>query len=59
MFAFLGIFIHLEKYHGSHPPRPDQRTCHDKLPIQLGAVISVVETAPSGGRSIANYLLFA
>jgi hypothetical protein len=59
MFAFIVILFHLEKYRDSHPPSHDQHTCYDKPPIQLGAITAVVETAPSGGRSIANYLLFA
>jgi hypothetical protein len=59
MFAFLGIFIQLEKDNFSHTPSPDQHTCHDNLVIQLSAIISVADMAPSGDRSIANYLLFA
>ena len=55
--AFLGIFIHLEKDNDSHTPSRDQHTFRDELVIQLGAITSVAETAPSGDRNIANYLL--
>jgi hypothetical protein len=59
MFAFLGTFIHLEKDDDSHNPSPDQHTCRDILVVQLGDIIPVAETALSGDRSIANYLLFS
>jgi hypothetical protein len=59
MFTFLGIFIHLEKDNVSHTPGPEQHTCRNNLVIQIGTIIAVAETAPSGDRSIENYLLFA
>jgi len=60
LFAFLGIFIHLEKDNDSRTPSLNliEWQCCDDITIQLGAIISVAETAPSGDRSIANYLLF-
>jgi hypothetical protein len=59
LFAFLGIFIHLEKDNGSYTPCPNliEWQCRNDIAIQLGAIISVADTVPSGDRSIANCCL--
>jgi len=48
----------VKKDNDSHTASPDQHACRDNLVIQIGAITSVAEKAPSDDRIIANYLLY-